>query len=63
MIHDRILSGLRIEGPETRRGVKEDIMDYIIVETIIVSAALAASVLKTIQLIVMEIAEDVREVF
>lgn len=33
-------------------------MDYIIVETIIISAALAISVIKSFQLIIMEIAED-----
>jgi hypothetical protein len=33
-------------------------MDYIIVETVITSAALAVSVIKALQLIVSEITED-----
>ena len=63
MIHGRILPEYKIKGsgnrPDGDRG--EDIMDYIIVETIIVSVALAASVLKAAALIISEIAEDVRE--
>ena len=53
--------GVKKPREQTRSGEEEDIMDYIIVETIIVSAALAASIVKTVQLIVTEIAEDVRE--
>ena len=36
-------------------------MDYIIVESIIISTALAASIVKSVQLIVSEIAEEVME--
>lgn len=35
-------------------------MDYIFVEVVIISAALAVSVLKAIQLIISEIADDIK---
>ena len=45
------------------RDLRRTVMDYIIVETIIISVGLAISVIKALQLIVSEIAEDLGVMF
>ena len=64
MSHDRILSEPLIKGVTTDpvRETKEAAMDDIIVETIIISAALTGAVIKALQLIVLELTEDIGEI-